>query len=184
MLPTKFAGALMAAIAAAGLAVSAVAQPRTPAPLEPTDMRLSDIVGINVKTAQGEELGAIQDLIIDRRTGKVDYVALQHRVGETLFAYPISALVAGDDGAVVLRNDPSYWDERAERAASASAGPSRAQPRQLVRASELLHKPSLDGAGTVKDLVVSLLEGRIRLAVAANGGEDRLVPASELFSAP
>ncbi len=38
--------------------------------------RASKLIGMNVRNEQGEELGSVDDIVIDVRTGKVQYVAM------------------------------------------------------------------------------------------------------------
>jgi sporulation protein YlmC with PRC-barrel domain len=59
------------------------------------DVRVSQITGMDVKNARGQDLGEVKDVVIDARSGNVEYVALAHGgllgIGEDLFAYPVSA---------------------------------------------------------------------------------------------
>ena len=63
-----------------------------------TDQRVwrsSDLVGMKVKNSAGQDLGKIDDLVIDMNTGKVRYAAVSFGgflgVGDKLFAVPFSA---------------------------------------------------------------------------------------------
>jgi sporulation protein YlmC with PRC-barrel domain len=104
------------------LAGPAVAQERTPAardtarakPAVQTDQafRSSTIVGMNVKNPQGEDLGEVNELVIDLQTGRVRYAALSFGgflgVGDKLFAVPMEALTlkqGEDDRYFVLNVD-------------------------------------------------------------------------------
>jgi hypothetical protein len=75
-------------------------------------MRASDILGREVRTAQGERL-AIRDLVIDPASGKVEYLALgragAERRGEKLRLYPVSALrsIAGNGLVLVVPAESS-----------------------------------------------------------------------------
>jgi hypothetical protein len=73
----------------------------------PGQMRASDILGREVRTAQGERL-AIRDLVIDPASGKVEYLALG-RAGEKLRLYPVSALrsIAGNGLVLVVPGESS-----------------------------------------------------------------------------
>jgi hypothetical protein len=67
---------------------------------QPPQMRASEILGREVRTADGERL-AIRDLVIDARTGRVEQLAVGRRDaarGESLRLYPVGALrsVAGE----------------------------------------------------------------------------------------
>jgi sporulation protein YlmC with PRC-barrel domain len=56
--------------------------------------RTSKLTGLNVRNAQGEKLGIVNDLVVDVQTGKVNYIALSVGgvlgVGDKLFAVPFS----------------------------------------------------------------------------------------------
>lgn len=56
----------------------------------------SSITGDNVKNSAGEDLGKIEDLMIDLTTGKVSYVVLSFggfmNLGDKLFAVPLEAM--------------------------------------------------------------------------------------------
>jgi sporulation protein YlmC with PRC-barrel domain len=58
--------------------------------------RASKLTGMNVRNLQGEELGTIDDFVIDVRTGKVQYAAMSVGgllgVGDKLFAVPFAQL--------------------------------------------------------------------------------------------
>ena len=57
--------------------------------------RSSDIVGMKVRNAAGQDLGKVEDLVIDTSTGRVRYAAVSFGgflgVGDKLFAVPFSA---------------------------------------------------------------------------------------------
>ncbi len=54
--------------------------------------KASDIVGMNVKNTQGEDLGSIKDLVVDPSRARVTYAILSHGgwagIGDKLFAIP------------------------------------------------------------------------------------------------
>jgi hypothetical protein len=92
-------------VAAMGLALTAFGQSF------PGPMRASDILGREVRTAQGERL-AIRDLVIDPASGKVEYLALGRagaERGEKLRLYPVSALrsIAGNGLVLVVPAESS-----------------------------------------------------------------------------
>jgi sporulation protein YlmC with PRC-barrel domain len=70
--------------------------PQRPAVDKGVALRSSSVVGSEVKNAEGEELGSIEDLVIDVSTGKVRYAALSFGgflgVGDKLFAVPWGSL--------------------------------------------------------------------------------------------
>lgn len=95
----KYAGhaALCGALSIAQLAVSAFPAPEaTTAPEEKvvtvTAYRVSKLVGMDVKNADGQALGKVNELVLDVDSGQVMYVALSTGgvlgVGDKLFAVP------------------------------------------------------------------------------------------------
>jgi sporulation protein YlmC with PRC-barrel domain len=58
--------------------------------------RASKLTGMNVRNMQGDELGTINDFVIDVQTGKVQYAAMSVGgllgVGDKLFAVPFAQL--------------------------------------------------------------------------------------------
>jgi sporulation protein YlmC with PRC-barrel domain len=74
--------------------------------------RADKLNGMKVKNPEGEDLGTIEDLVIDMQSHQVRYAALSHGgflgIGDKLFAVPIEALRlkhAGDDSHFVLDVD-------------------------------------------------------------------------------
>ena len=167
MLPGRFKRTLLAAMVAPALAIPAAGlaentrQQQSQAQqsgqrmqVQRGDMRVTHMQGMEVKNAQGEDIGEVKDVVIDTRSGKVAYVALSHGgflgIGEDLFAYPVSQFRIGEDrDALVLaaavteeqleeregfnddnwprlRDDRDYWAEVDEAFGqdSASAGAS------------------------------------------------------------
>jgi sporulation protein YlmC with PRC-barrel domain len=71
-------------------------------------MRISELTGLNVRNEANEDLGQIEDLVIDLDTGKVRYAAVSMGgflgIGDKLFAVPFQAIkfrTHRDDGALV-----------------------------------------------------------------------------------
>jgi sporulation protein YlmC with PRC-barrel domain len=73
--------------------------------------RTSQIVGADVENAQGEDLGKIEDLVLDPQNGRVSYAVLSFGgflgLGEKYFAIPWNALQAkaGEDDTMILNVD-------------------------------------------------------------------------------
>lgn len=70
-------------------------------------MRVSEIIGANVENTAGESLGAIEDIVLDPKQGKVRYAAVSMGgflgLGEKLFAVPWSAMQCKtEDGEHVI----------------------------------------------------------------------------------
>jgi len=109
---------------------------------EPSALPLSEIIGIEVFTAQGGALGRISDLVIDSATGAIEEIA----VGAT--HYPLSALLSGNEARRVVV-DPL---------AQSSAGGTGVvalgrRPSASSYASDL---------GPPEGVIVDLIEGRLR----------------------
>jgi sporulation protein YlmC with PRC-barrel domain len=94
--------------------------------------RASKLIGTDVENAQGEDLGQIEDVVLDPQDGRVAYAVLSFGgilgVGEKYFAIPWSALTAkaGEDDTLILsvdkeklKNAPGFnknsWPNMADR---------------------------------------------------------------------
>ncbi len=64
------------------------------------------MIGANVKSMQGESIGKVEDLILDMRTGAVEYIVVsedgQTGPGEKLFAVPAAAFAVGPDRKLLV----------------------------------------------------------------------------------
>lgn len=153
------------------------------------DMRASKLIGKEVKNAAGENLGEINDLMVDLKGERVRYAVLSFGgalgVGDKLFAYPVSAFKqAADKDELVLnvskeklKDAPGFdkdkwpdWTKDAYRRDVDRYHGSKAMAAgQLMRASKLIGKNVDDragkDAGEIEDLVVNLGSGRVRYAV-------------------
>jgi len=62
---------------------------------EGTNVRASQLIGMNIQNDQGQSVGEINDLVIDGNTGRVRYAAVTYGgflgVGDKLFAVPFQA---------------------------------------------------------------------------------------------
>jgi len=122
----------MAAVIAPALAVPAAVlaeinprqshqQPATQSQiqLQRDDLRVSQVEGMQVKNAQGEDIGDVKDVVIDTRSGRVEYVALSHGgflgIGEDLFAYPVSQFTRGQDREALVLNTDVTEEQLEER---------------------------------------------------------------------
>lgn len=158
------------------------------------DARASELIGMKVHNAQGEDLGKVDDLVIDVNNDRVYYAVLGFGgalgMGEKLFAYPVS-MFSEDiaDKKLVLHVDkeklkqaPGFerknwpdWnrDSKYSKEVEGYFGPTvhaRAMPNQrLARASELIGKDIDDAKGKdigeIKDLVVNLGNSKVHYAV-------------------
>jgi sporulation protein YlmC with PRC-barrel domain len=94
--------------------------------------RASKLIGADVENAQGEDLGQIEDVVLDPQDGHVAYAVLSFGgflgLGEKFFAIPWSALTAkaGEDDTLILsvdkeklKNAPGFdknsWPNMADR---------------------------------------------------------------------
>lgn len=107
------------------------------------DVRMSDLVGMNVRNPKGESLGEVEDLVVDVESGRVAYAVVGIGgflgIGEKLSAFPMSAFrlvpagagTTAATGGRVLDNDGVKGDRgpigsdrtAAERNAQGRAGP-------------------------------------------------------------
>ena len=92
-------------------------RPDSPGVVEPeaakADMkyrRLSELVGLTIKNDQGEELGELEDIVIDTHEGKVAYAVLSMRSG-----FLGSEQGTGRDSMVVVRDPSAVGHGPAER---------------------------------------------------------------------
>lgn len=155
------------------------------------DMRASQLIGKNVRNAQGESLGEIKDLILDVNNDRVYYAVLEFGgflgLGEKLFAYPVRAFnVAADRDELILnvpqqrlKDAPGFardqWPDwgryggDVDRYFGATMAVKPSPNQKLVRASELIGEDVEDATGTdvgeIEDIVVNMGNGRIHYAV-------------------
>ncbi len=75
-----------------------------------SNLRVSQLMGVNLQNAQGESVGEINDLVLDSKTGKVQYAAVTYGgflgMGDKLFAVPFEAFSVQRDP-----DDPNDADE-------------------------------------------------------------------------
>jgi sporulation protein YlmC with PRC-barrel domain len=147
MLCARFARSIQATALAVVLALPCAARAQSDYS-DPGHLRLVEIIGMRVLSPSGQALGVIEDLILDSRTRRIEYIAVAppHRRG-ILTRYPVDALVAGGPGEVVV--DASLLSSSA--GASALAG--------ALQPSGLSFATAQSGEG---EPVVDLLEGKLR----------------------
>lgn len=155
------------------------------------DARVSQLIGKDVRNTKNEDLGDIQDLIIDLDNGRVQYAVLAFGgvlgMGDKLFAYPLMAFrPAADKDELVLNVDQAKlkaaegfekgrwpnWNDmdvrgRTERWFDKQAPV--AKTGRYKRASELIGGDVKDPAGKdigdIKEVVVNLDSGTVRYVV-------------------
>jgi sporulation protein YlmC with PRC-barrel domain len=157
------------------------------------DMRASKLIGKDVKNAQGEDLGEIEDLVIDPVSQRVHYAVLSFGgllgLGDKMFAFPVSAFKPSRNrDELVLNVDkdrlkdapgferdawPNWSDNRyrdeVDRYFKANAVGGVAPGERMMRASDLIgmevDDPKGEDVGEIEDLVVNMANGRIRYVV-------------------
>jgi sporulation protein YlmC with PRC-barrel domain len=114
---------------------------------EPGELRLNQIIGMEVVTTEGRRLGRITDLTFDRATGGIEEVA----VGAA--RYPLSALISSmEPGRVVLLELPLQSSAGATSLLPLSTG---------EKLSEKFSRASRD-LGSPEQIIVDLKQGRVR----------------------
>lgn len=129
------------------------------------DIRANRIIGTHVRNPQGQDLGEIEDLVVDTASGKVRYAVLSFGgfldIGDKLFAFPLSEFSRSAQGGELvldvdrqrLQSMPGFdrggwldWNDRATLSrvdrnftpqSRASQG-SKASSRDLVSARRLM----------------------------------------------
>jgi sporulation protein YlmC with PRC-barrel domain len=74
------------------------------------------IIGDKVENLQGEDLGTIKDLMVNIRSGQIEYVILDYGgflgIGNKLFAVPFEALTINEEKEVfILNRDKEYLEK-------------------------------------------------------------------------
>jgi sporulation protein YlmC with PRC-barrel domain len=84
---------------------------------EPTVLAASKIIGDRVRNAAGEDLGKIEDLMVDLERGRIGYAVLSFGgflgMGDKLFAIPWSALTRRHEDETFMLNVDKEVLERA-----------------------------------------------------------------------
>jgi sporulation protein YlmC with PRC-barrel domain len=81
-----------------------------PTAIDEPAMRASELIGYNVVNSAGEDLGEVEDLLVNLTNGQVHYAIMSFGgfadIGENLYAIPLSALNFNTtDGAIVFDVD-------------------------------------------------------------------------------
>lgn len=167
-------------------------------------IRASELIGTSVSDARGEDLGKVEEVVIDLQSGKAHAVVISFGgmlgIGDKQVAVPIGELKPGKDNQLMVNIDkqklqdaegfakgqmPGMDDEYWSRdMASANGGQRHIQGMNLVRASEMEGREVQDKTGTqvgkLKDVMVSLGDGQLQDVVidVKDGGEARVQPDS------
>ena len=152
-------------------------------------LRASDVIGKSVRNSQGNNVGQIEDLIVDMNSGQVRYAVLAFDPGilsgEKLFAVPTTMLRMANDRDDLVYDvsrdkleratvDRSEWKQLSDedRVARVDKAWGLARPgagAHAKRASDLLGKdvngPSGEKIGEIEDLVVNMAQQKVHYAV-------------------
>lgn len=165
----------------------------TTAPSAAGDMRASKVIGMKVRNPQNENLGKIDDLVVDVNNERVAYAVLAFGgalgMGDKLFAYPVGVFQpTADHKELVLNLDkdklkaaPGFerknwpdWNKdtyraEIERYFGPTISPKVMPNQRLARASDLIGKKVEDRRGErigkIDDLVVNLGNAKVHYAV-------------------
>ncbi len=78
------------------------------------NVRISQLMGLNLQNAQGESVGEIKDIVVNSETGKVNYAVVTYGgflgLGNKLFAVPFEAFKFQVDPDEVGENDIDSGD--------------------------------------------------------------------------
>ena len=155
-------------------------------------MRASKLIGKEVRNAQGQKLGKIEDVVVDVNNDEIYYAVLSFGgfmgMGDKLFAYPVRVFQQGQaNGTLVLDVDkqklkdapgfetkrwPSWNKDQYRKQVDTYYGDQVAlQPKPnmlLRRASNLVGADVLDqggkDVGDIKDLVMDMQTGKVQFA--------------------
>jgi sporulation protein YlmC with PRC-barrel domain len=153
-------------------------------------VRGSKLIGMDVQNAQGENLGEIDDVIVNSQNGQVHYAVLSFggfmKMGDKLFAYPMSAFKLSNDNKLVLhvdkeelkqakgfdeRNWPDWNDPNVRKGFDRTFKVDPVKDNALlVRTSWLIDQDINDLSGKeigeVDDVVFNLRNNRVHYVVA------------------
>lgn len=206
----QLVGAIVVSLASLSLGLASAAENRAATPASPTTdpsvrdgnaaqraqhfMRASKLIGSKVRNQQGEELGKIEDLIVDTQNRRAHYAILSFGgiagIGDKLFAYPVEMLSRAPDSDELLLNIERARLERApgfeknawpdwgvnsyrrgvDRYFGIDRGSESDVPKlRLIRASQLIgmRVEGKDGenVGEIEDVVVNTDDGRVPFIV-------------------
>lgn len=174
---------------AAGLAfvLPVTAQPASPpTPQAGSGVRVSKLIGMDVRDASAKKLGDVKDLVIDTNSGTVHYAVLSLGgvlgIGDKRFAVPLAKVRVDGKGRLVLDTTkeqleaaPSFddrrwpdWNAGAYRA-DLDRAYGAAKDARFRRASDLLKAQVRDAnggnIGDIEDIVVDLAHSRVHYVV-------------------
>lgn len=183
-------GVTLPSVAQSNTAPAPAAQARAAQAATAPDVRASQIIGTRVNNAQGEELGKIDDLVVDADSQRVYYAILSSGgilgAGDKLFAIPVGQfkMDAKQDRLVLnmdkerLKKSPGFdskkrpdfgkdsWRREVDRFyfTDNKTGQAPVAGARLLSAKDLIganvNDRAAHNAGEIEDLVVNLGTGR------------------------
>ena len=137
----------------------ATAQPTNEAPKPWLDVLASDLIGDRVDNAMGEDLGRIEDVVIDLPRESVRYVVLSFNAENEWFPVPITALAP-----IIGTERLQLTVDRGMLIAKGGFAPGELPGLApgVARATQLI-------GGDVKDVVLNFSAPRVRGVVLASG---------------
>jgi sporulation protein YlmC with PRC-barrel domain len=137
------------------------ALPKAAQPESPPVPKASALIGSNVVNPQGENLGKIEDLVIDLLHGRIKYAALSHGtilgLGGKLFAISWDALELSPDGETFILNVPKEQLENAT-GFDKSQWPTHSDPLLSAAAREGIGKSMPSDRAFSGDAVSAMIE--------------------------
>ena len=181
----------------------------TQAAQQPGELRASNLKGMEVVNAKGEEIGDIDDIVLDLNSGKVHAAVLGFGgflgIGEDNYAFPVSELKPGKERNQVVMNidkqalenrdgfsksqwpgmDDAYWTRMGSGEQAGAGSSPQAGKMNLIRSSELIGKEVQDrsgkNVGEVQDVIVGLQNGEVKnIVVSVQDGGRAMVPAKSI----
>ena len=169
----------------------------------PSRVSAEQFIGSKVVDSQGEELGEIQEVVIDAQSGKIHAVAFEMGgvagVGGKKFAVPANEIKPGQSQGQYRINaqkqklengegyakgqwpmlGEDYWGKEGQASAGGTQG---GQKQNLLKASDLTGKEVSDKSGQqvgeIKDVTLDLTQGQVRNYIVSvqDGGQTQVQP--------
>jgi sporulation protein YlmC with PRC-barrel domain len=154
------------------------------------DVRLSEVLGMEVRDRSGDKLGQVKDMVLDLNENRLHYVVVQPEGSDQLFALPTRAFESDPRSQRLIVDaarsdfeqargfqagdrwpgmaDAEYWN-RIHRQFGGQMALDHGRQQALRRASELLRTDIVDRSGDhvgeIRDVVVNLNNGEVHYTV-------------------
>lgn len=168
-----------------------------------SQMSAEQFIGSKLVDSQGEELGEVQEVVIDAQGGKIHAVAFEMGgvagVGGKKFAVPANEIKPGKSPGQFMINaqkqklengegyakgqwpmlGEDYWGKEGQASAGGTQG---GKKQSLVKASEIVGKEVTDKSGQqvgeIKDVTLDLTQGQVRnyLVSVKDAGQTQVQP--------